>query len=296
MEQVLYLEAINAAAVPLFFMITGYFLFHDNAEVTYRNIVKAIKRIMPIIIILQVVYYPFAPIHEDLFRGWVLYARLVFMGFHSFKTIHLWYLTALLEGLVFFAVYLKIFKKKGVGCLVALSITGILLGRYRFLGGEASSLLTYNAVSYAIPFLALGYWVKENESFLIKSKHWFDCTLCVVVLLFVEYTFLMKYSYAHSTEGIFLMTLPLVLSVFVSCLKNGKLGVESKLSSIGKRYAGNIYYFHLIIAYGVSFCLSLMGLEDCYQSFGTLIVFVMSLGFAYLIVKVQNRLGLQILR
>lgn len=282
----LYSEAINAVAVPIFFMITGYFLYHQDTDTMKQRISKSIKKVIPIIIILQLIYYPIAPISQSFSEGWISYLRLFLFGFHSFKTIHLWYLTALLEGLIFLYIYLKLFKGKYLIYLLPLALSHLVLGRFSGIVGIGSDLFLYNAITYAIPFLALGAWVKEYENKLLSLNHWLDYAIGIIILSHIDYLTLKSY--------VFLV--PLALSLFMCCLSNKKMGENTYISTIGEKYAGNIYYFHLIVAYTISDALDFWGLSSYYQDFGTFIVFVASLLLAYLIVRVQDKMGWSILR
>ena len=68
------------------------------------------------------------------------------------------------------------------------------------------------------------------------------------------------------------------------------------MSKIGERYSGNIYYFHIIVATVLERAYSLLGLREVYWSFGSVFVFFVSWALAWVIVRLQERLGIRILR
>ena len=47
---------IPGASVEIFFMITGYFLYHADLNKVYTNIKKSIKKVLIVLLILQVFY------------------------------------------------------------------------------------------------------------------------------------------------------------------------------------------------------------------------------------------------
>ena len=52
---------IPGLEVNLFFAITGYFLYSEDREKVFKRIGKSIKKVIPIILVLQLVYYCLAP-------------------------------------------------------------------------------------------------------------------------------------------------------------------------------------------------------------------------------------------
>lgn len=91
--------------VELFFVITGYFLFDPDLQKVQTRIWKSIKKVVPIILILQGLYALLVPpeLGNPLTTYWTWF-RLIFIGLTSFYSGHLWYLTALLFGLMLWLV------------------------------------------------------------------------------------------------------------------------------------------------------------------------------------------------
>ena len=47
----------------------------------------------------------------------------------------------------------------------------MILGDYRyFIDGKEESIYLFNFISRALPFLAMGYWIRANESALLRRK------------------------------------------------------------------------------------------------------------------------------
>ena len=95
---------IPGGAVELFFSITGYFIYVSDLSKVQVRIWKSVKKVLPIILILQIFYNIIAPPQlGSITTSYWTYFQWVFMGFSTFASGHLWYLTALLFGLHFFS-------------------------------------------------------------------------------------------------------------------------------------------------------------------------------------------------
>ena len=51
------ISPIAMAAVPIFFLISGYFLYSPSEEKSYERAKKSIKKIVPIFLIVQLFYW-----------------------------------------------------------------------------------------------------------------------------------------------------------------------------------------------------------------------------------------------
>lgn len=88
---------IPGLTTELFFAITGYFLYSEDLGKVQSRIWKSIKKVIPIMIFLQLLYLPLAP--PD-WRSPIVLFNWVFMGVANFDAVHLWYLTSLLYSLI----------------------------------------------------------------------------------------------------------------------------------------------------------------------------------------------------
>ncbi len=72
---------------------------------------------------------------------------------------------------------------------------------------------------------------------------------------------------------------------------------QTWLEVIGEKYSGNIYYFHMAVIFGWTQLNSHSPLlSKIYDYGGALIVTLISLGIAWVVVKVQDKLGYRILK
>lgn len=180
--------SIPGLGVELFFAITGYFLFCSDWQDSVKRVKSSITKVIPIILILQIFYLLItrAPLGNPLTSYWTWF-RLIFMGFPSFDSGHLWYLSALFYGLLFFWGYLRLFKGRYILPLYALLVGAALLGPYRqLLFGQPESVFVFNFLTRAVPFLALGYYVKSREEYLL-SFNWLNLYILALILQAIEY-------------------------------------------------------------------------------------------------------------
>jgi membrane protein len=283
--------------VELFFSITGYFLYTFDLGKVQSRVKKSAKKVIPIIVVLQLFYtliYPpkLGPITTSYWR----YIQWLFLGFNNFVTGHLWYLTALLLGLISFAGYLKAFQGRYITWLFLLVIPGALIGPFRpLLFGQPESLFVFNFLTRAVPFLAMGYWIRAHEEYLLAFR-WINIYAGLLVLSGAEYLFTAVLS-GGVAEASLTALFPLNFAAFMLFLSYKSLGKGTWLETIGKKYSGNIYYFHIAIIVGWK---ALKGsspvLASIYEKGGAFVVFFLSLGVAYLIVKLQDRLGYHLLK
>lgn len=288
---------IPGFVVELFFAITGYFLYTADLGKVQSRIWKSVKKVIPIIFILQVFYNLIVPPgFGPITSSYWLYIQWIFMGFSTFDSGHLWYLTALLLGLLCFGGYLRIMKGRRVPLLFLLILPWIFIGPYRMLlFDKPESIFVFNFLTRAVPFLAMGYWVRANEENLLKYR-WINIFFLVLTLMGIECLVtwcLSGYKYAASAIAMF----PMPFAAFMLMLSYKSLGQGTWLETIGEKYSGNIYYFHMAVIIGWK-ALNAHSplLSEIYEYGGAFIVFFISLGIAWLVVKLQDLIGYHVLK
>lgn len=288
---------IPGFVVELFFAITGYFLYTADLGKVQSRIWKSVKKVIPIIFILQVFYNLIVPPgFGPITSSYWLYIQWIFMGFSTFDSGHLWYLTALLLGLLCFGGYLRIMKGRRVPLLFLLILPWIFIGPYRMLlFDKPESIFVFNFLTRAVPFLAMGYWVRANEENLLKYR-WINIFFLVLTLMGIECLVtwcLSGYKYAASAIALF----PMPFAAFMLMLSYKSLGQGTWLETIGEKYSGNIYYFHMAVIIGWK-ALNAHSplLSEIYEYGGAFIVFFISLGIAWLVVKLQDLIGYHALK
>ena len=271
---------IPGLTTELFFAITGYFLYSEDLGKVQSRIWKSIKKVIPIMIFLQLLYLPLAP--PD-WRSPIVLFNWVFMGVANFDAVHLWYLTSLLYSLITFSLFLRCTKGQYVPWLFLFVLGWMILGDYRyFIDGKGESIYLFNFISRALPFLAMGYWIRANESALLQRK-WLNIYLLLLVLSSLEH--LLVHTITNgATDGGLVAIFPLRFAFFMLILSYKSLGQGTWLKTIGEKYSGNIYYYHMAVIIGWK-ALNPHSplLNQIYDYAGAFVVFFISLLIAMLI-------------
>jgi len=271
---------IPGLATELFFAITGYFLYSEDLGKVQSRIWKSIKKVIPIMIFLQLLYLPLAP--PD-WKSPVVLFNWAFMGIANFDAVHLWYLTSLLYSLITLSLFIRFTKGKYIPVLFLCVLGWMILGDYRyFIDGKDGSIYLFNFISRALPFLAMGYWIRANESALLRRK-WLNIYLLLLVLSSLE-NLLVHTITKGATHGGLVAIFPLRFAFFMLILSYKELGQGTWLETIGDKYSGNIYYYHMAVIIGWK-ALNTHSplLNQIYDYAGAFVVFFISLLIAMLI-------------
>ena len=271
---------IPGLTTELFFAITGYFLYSEDLGKIQSRIWKSIKKVIPILIFLQLLYLPLAP--PD-WKSPVVLFNWAFMGIANFDAVHLWYLTSLLYSLIAFSLFIRFTKGKYIPVLFLCVLGWMILGDYRyFIDGKDESIYLFNFISRALPFLAMGYWIRANESALLRRK-WLNIYLLLLVLSSLE-NLLVHTITKGATHGGLVAIFPLRFAFFMLILSYKSLGQGTWLETIGEKYSGNIYYYHMAVIIGWK-ALNPHSplLNQIYDYAGAFVVFFISLIIAMLI-------------
>lgn len=271
---------IPGLATELFFAITGYFLYSEDLGKIQSRIWKSIKKVIPIMIFLQLLYIPLAP--PD-WKSPVVLFNWAFMGIANFDAVHLWYLTSLLYSLITFSLFIRFTKGKYIPVLFLCVLGWMILGDYRyFIDGKDGSIYLFNFISRAQPFLAMGYWIRANESVLLQRK-WLNIYIVLWVLSCSENLLIHTLSQGQADGG-FVEIFPLRFAFFMLIISYKELGQGTWLETIGEKYSGNIYYYHMAVIIGWK-ALNPHSplLNQIYDYAGAFVVFFISLLIAILI-------------
>ncbi len=125
-------------AVPVFFIISGYFMVDNNGAVTESRLRAIFAKMLRITIFTMLVYISYNMLLSLMAHGCLdtdYYARLKFwlkeLLFGGMVCFHLWYLTAYLQLLVIFYVALRIRRFPMLFILIPIGVLlNLFLGRY----------------------------------------------------------------------------------------------------------------------------------------------------------------------
>lgn len=276
---------LGQIAVPIFFMVTGYFLYSEDGEQLGKRLESSIKKVAIIWLILNVLLTAISWNSIPPFHDWVVWGKWIFMG-HHYSYGHLWYITALLQTLLFFYILTKLRLGRYIYLFSSLWILRTILGDLRPLifGEPESMVMSCNFALAGVPYIATGILIRKYEAHLKNTS----ALASVGIISFIGLTILSVYTLPQSNYWIYILkpinNLGLILSCFLFALHNTQIGTNSTAEYIGKNLSGNIYYWHAVV---ITVCRSLIPLEG-YSSWGAIIVSILSTMVAYLVVRLQK--------
>lgn len=276
--------------VPIFLMVTGYFLYTEDKEKLLAKLRGSIKKVFIIVVITHLVYTLLYLEGLPRLTDYVLWVKWLILGQH-YAGGHLWYLSSLLEALIVFWVITKLGGNKYIGYGSLLIVCYLSFGMLRpLIFGSPESMMVCNAVCYGIPFVATGYLCRQHEKMLINFAPMLWIVIGFAVLALANKYFITDGSAIQILVAAF-ARLGLIVSLFILALQNKDCGAGSYAESLGKDLSGNIYYWHGAILTLSAYLLQGTALEDWIA----LPVFVVTTLLAYLIMKSQKTLGINLL-
>jgi surface polysaccharide O-acyltransferase-like enzyme len=221
-------NGIARIAVPCFFIVSGYFI-HSKSDDS-----QALKKYLLHILI---VYAIWSLIYLPTYYNTVGYRSLVtfaIMGYY-----HLWFLPALISGILMLAGIKKFMKNDTL--ILALAIILFITGYIMESAGSPYRLFC-NGVFFGFPFIASGYYIrKKNLMEAVKSSYTYIILLISLITLLLESYWGYKTDIRHN---LFLSLYIFCPVLFIRILKHP--GYATGKDHIGKISAG-IYYVHILV-------------------------------------------------
>lgn len=287
------LTPFDLISVPLFLMITGYFLYHPDSKQVATRAKKAGMKALYATLSLNVIY-----LLPWLLRGSRIPIQsvddlLLFITCGTNIEGVLWYMLALFYSMMIILGVCQIGLAKYLKYLLLLIPLGILCGRYAFLLGADKQLYNEFNALLALPYIILGYAIRKHEHKLLSYKWEIISFVSLLVACIEVYTLKAHFP---GYWGRYILTPVLSLAIFMWCLQYKSWGLGTFTEKLGKEYAGNIYYFHMLVAFGLRGISKVFSINIFYQDLGVLYVFAISLVVAMISVGIQKRLGISWLR
>ena len=291
------LQPIAMGAVCVFFLISGYFLYSPQAEKSYQRAVKSLRSTVKIFLVVSLFYWAWLlPNNGNLLNSFAKLWSLLLTG--SLFSGHTWYLMAMIQGLIVLALVFRLDIQRYIWVLTPLCIFGLLGSQYSFLLTDERAdyyYYVYTSISYSIPFMSMGYLIAKHESKLQEFRHWGILYALGVALAYGERALLFHAGYDYAAGALFGSFVTAVL-IFIWALQHKSFGAGTWAETIGAKYSGNIYYFHIAVATIISKALYAAGMGPVYEQLGSALVFVGSIAVAYVIVRLQDKIGVHILK
>jgi surface polysaccharide O-acyltransferase-like enzyme len=239
-------------AVPLFFMITGYFLLNRDGILTEERLKRSIIKLLKLTFIAQCLFVVFYLIVDpsviEAFRVHTIKRVVLFLAVGHNVAPHLWYLTAIIEALVTFYVALRFKLLRFMPILVVLGIgLNLIAGCYSklWLCQQLPRILSRNFLTIGIPCVYLGMLVRRFEHRLFISQK--SLLLTLVVLCLIAYLEFILVFHRVKWGDVYFLTIPTTIVTFIWVLRSNLFNKLAWLASIGRKDSLNIYILHWLV-------------------------------------------------
>ncbi len=245
------IHLIGRMAVPMFFIITGYFL---PSMIKSGTITNHIIKITKIAIGALAFYFPLfcieAYLNGDLkhqllniFRLDDLWDKILFSQYPFYVNAgHLWYLIAILYLLGFIYYYTKKHRISTLYCLIPLLfIIGYLISSF-----EVTDRKYYqNFLFTGLPYILLGSYIHNQLNHKIISNRVIGLLIAIFSVLYLVEVALYLYIGLPARREHYFCIIPLVSFILIWGAHNPNFGKRSIITTIGRDYSIYIYVFHL---------------------------------------------------
>ncbi len=287
---------ISRMAVPIFFMITGYFYsFTKEREREKIQIAKMVKLLIGSNILYFTYTFALCFVKGNSVLSYFNIKNIqnfIFLNESPFGA-HLWYLGAILYVLIIIYFFEKWTNRDKLYFLIPiLLLTDLLLGKYSLLilKKEFPIIVVRNFLFVGLPYFLLGdFFFKKKIN--IKPKHLILLIIFFACTTLVERFLLEKFELNTTRDHYFSTSFLAVFAFQLACCNgnNVKNDFYKKCCCVGSKLSLGIYIIHPIIivgVYAVEKILKNTIILNIYHYLAPLFVFIISI----LIVKAKKDL------
>lgn len=288
-----YFTTLTRVAVPVFFMITGYFYSDTVARHKEK---RQIQKILYLVVEANVLFFIWNIALNVLRRDSIItYVQEIFTGKSILKFLalnesplagHLWYLGAILYVLVIVFLVDKLNCRKILYYLApVLLIADLIFGKYSLLifHQEFPYILVRNFLCVGIPYFCIGNLIREKRC----SEKWNKKVLQVLIIVFAITSLTERFALLNAglnaTRDHYLSTTFLSICLFVYALKSN--WCNKGVSVIGRKYSTWLYIIHPIFITVFSIVVGKLGLKSIYRCIAPIVVYCATLTFLIILQK-----------
>lgn len=246
-----FFKAFSRFAVPVFFMVSGYFSYNAIENRNYLKLRNRIVKLLKIYIPSAILYF----VVELLIRDrsiWFDYIKesiclsslikLILFNKPLFNT-PLWFLLALIYCYLLIMLLLKFNKLKVMEVLtpillvVSILFFDIILGVINI---EISQLIVRNFLLMGMPFVCIGYFLKMNENRLSGINNL--ALLSTLILGFA--VFIIEYLFLYNMSELYFGSSIIAVSLFILCIRDNRQQKSNKFFAYISDASLTIYIVH----------------------------------------------------
>jgi len=250
-------DSLARFAVPVFFMISGYFAYGTSAE----KLISKMKNIIKIYFwgaVLYICFYGILKLCDVGIKGAIWYCILYFNPMIIFKFIvfnvprsseHLWFLVALIYVYVlqYFVVKMKIKECIYLWSGVILLAIHLLLGvGLSSVGIVISPCVIRNFLFMGYPFFCIGMLMRKNED-LVHKKITYIRAIILILIGMIETV--ISYFICGKNE-LFIGSVLVAVALFTISLKTKNMQINENVVKVSQASTG-IYIIHIMVGYSL---------------------------------------------
>lgn len=250
-----YIIPLCDIAVPVFFIISGYFLTDNKGDFDSARIRRSLWKTLKIIIFAQVlyiflklfsVYRHGESISETLSNG---HNWLEMMIFGSWPHEPLWYLTAFLEAMtiiLFISRFKSIRKLRNLFILIAVTLAAQALICYIISVEEVpgkNNFLTHTFLWPALPCIVIGHIIRKTEwkpGIAVMALCAFTLTVTIYMINYYPDIAGGRMHTPSQTVAVALATVVFMIFLRIQRVPHAAW----KLAALGRKHSRNIYIVH----------------------------------------------------
>lgn len=280
-----YFTALTRIAVPIFFMITGY--FYSDATARHKE-KQQITKIFHLSLETNILYFVWNIALGILRRdNIVTYVQKFFTGKNILKFLvlndsplawHLWYLGAVFYVLVIVLLMDKFNCRRVLYYLTPiLLIVDLVFGKYSLLifHREFPYILVGNFLCVGIPYFCIGNLLRKKQC----AEKWDKEVLRGLIILFAISSLVERFALVNAglnaTRDHYISTTFLAISLFVYALKSN--WHNKRLVVIGRNYSTGLYIVHPIFITVFAIITDKLGIKSIYSYVAPVVVYCATL-------------------
>lgn len=245
------IHLVGRMAVPMFFIITGYFL---PSMIKTDHIKKHIIKVIKIATGAMAFYFPLFCIEayltgnlryqlSNIFRLDDIWEKVLFSQYPFYVNAgHLWYLIAIIYILSFIYFYTKKYRINNLYRLIPL----LLIIGYIISSFEVNDRKYYqNFLFVGMPYILLGSYIHERSTYIIIRNRVIGLLITLFSILYLAEIALYLHIGLPARREHYLCIIPLVSFILIWAARNPNFGEKCLITTIGRDYSIYIYVFHL---------------------------------------------------
>lgn len=288
------LSKLSTFAVPLFFMISGYYAYDKNG-CAQSKIKRRTVRILKIFLCSLFLYVPYRMFRmyelgqlnlwlENTLNAGTLVNAIAFHSYGFIGAEHLWFLTALLYTylLMFFMEKYDLHKLsyKLLPVLFALNV----LGGIGIIGAWGNTFLIR-----AVPFFILGNYMAYKPQSVQKISNAVLQLLILINAILICICFAIDWNYNPYQFCVIIYS----AAIFILAIKNPDVIVNEKVELLGRKYSLFVYVIHIFINSRLNIWINYLGLSEFVwvKWMFPIVVIMFSIGMSVLVDFLMNQIA-----